>query len=72
MTDISLVVHLHAIGNIRMRVYFFIGPCSTVGGKPSGSSRVPKFHCDPPKVHYYLEIGHENEYTFIRQLPLIQ
>ena len=68
MTDISLVVHLHAIGNIRI----FIGSCSTVGGKPSGSSRVCKFHCDPTKVHYYMEIGHDNGYTFIRQLPLIQ
>ena len=50
----------------------FTGSCSTVGGKPSGSSMVRKFHCDPTKVHYYLEIGHENGYTFIRQLPLIQ
>ena len=53
------MVHLHAIGNIH-------------GGKPSCSSRVREFRCDPTKVHYFLEIGHENRYTFIRHLPLIQ
>ena len=46
MTDISPVVHLHAIGNIHMRVYF-IGSRTSVGGKPSCSSRVREFHCDP-------------------------
>ena len=54
--------------------YNFIGSSSSVGGKPSCSSRVREFHCDPTKVHYFLEIGHENRYTstFIRHLPLIQ
>ena len=46
MTDISPVVHLHAIGNIHMRVYF-IGSRTSVGGKPNCSSRVREFHCDP-------------------------
>ena len=52
--------------------YNFIGSRSTVRGKPSCSSRVREFHCDPTKVHYFLEIGHKNEYTFTCHLPLIQ
>ena len=54
--------------------YNLIGSRSSVGGKPSCSSRVREFHCDPTKVHYFLEISHENRYTyaFIRHLPLIQ
>ena len=54
--------------------YNLIGSRSLVGGKPSCSSRVLEFHCDQIKVHYFLEIGHENRNTctFNRHLPLIQ
>ena len=34
MTDISLVVHLHAIGNIRIRVYFLLGPVAQSEASP--------------------------------------
>ena len=52
--------------------YNFIGSRSSVGSKLSCSSRVREIHFDQTKVHFFLEIGHENRYAFIRHLPLIQ
>ena len=50
----------------------FIGSRTSAGVKPSCTSRFRGFHCDPTKVHCFLEIGHQNRYTFFCHLRLIQ
>ena len=62
----SPVIHLHAIGNILL--YNSIVYRSTVGGKPSWWVPLQPYI----KIHYFLEIGHENRYMPICHVLLIQ